>query len=144
MAQAVYYRDPQAAIAWLCTAFDFEIRLKVEGANGEIVHSELTYGDGMVMVGGTGRTDPKKEPWQKLQTSPLDAGGGNTQSVCVFVDDCDAHHARAVEHGANIIRAPRTEDYGDDYWSDRTYGATDPEGHLWWFMQRVKTSGKEA
>ena len=27
---------------------------------------------------------------------------------------------------------------GDDYWTDRSYGALDPEGHLWWFMQRIK------
>ena len=24
------------------------------------------------------------------------------------------------------------------YWSDRTYRAEDPEGHQWWFMQRVR------
>jgi uncharacterized glyoxalase superfamily protein PhnB len=54
------------------------------------------------------------------------------------VDDVDAHHARALAAGAEIFREPKTEDYGDDYWSDRSYGAYDPEGHIWFFMQRMR------
>ena len=42
-------------------------------------------------------------------------------------------------HGAKIVYEPTTTDYGDDYWADRGYAAVDPEGHLWWFLQRVKT-----
>jgi uncharacterized glyoxalase superfamily protein PhnB len=137
MASSVYYDEPASAIDWLCKAFGFEVRLKVEGEAGEIVHSELTYGDGMVMVGGTGQRDPAKEAWQARQVSPRKAGG-NTQSICLFVDDVDAHCAHARAHGAEVCREPKTDDYGDDYWSDRTYGALDPEGHLWWFMQRLK------
>jgi uncharacterized glyoxalase superfamily protein PhnB len=142
MAQSVYYDDPRAAIAWLCSAFDFEVRLKVEGSEGEIVHSELTYGEGLVMVGGTGTRDANKEAWQARQMSPKSASGRNTQSICIFVDDVDAHCAKAVAHGATIHREPKTDDYGDDYWSDRTYGATDPEGHMWWFMQRLRSGTK--
>jgi len=29
-------------------------------------------------------------------------------------------------------------DYGDDYWADRSYGCLDPEGHSWWFTQRIR------
>lgn len=141
LCQSLYYDDPARAIEWLCNAFGFELRLKVEGDDGDIVHSELTYGEGLVMVGCTGRTDAGKEAWQAHQVSPKSIQGGNTQSICVFVDDVDAHCARAREHGASIHREPKTQDYGDDYWTDRSYGATDPEGHMWWFMQRVR-SGK--
>jgi uncharacterized glyoxalase superfamily protein PhnB len=129
----VFYDDPRAAIDWLCQAFGFEVRLKVEGDGGKIVHSELLFGDGVVMVAGT----QGDEPWQKLYRSPKNIGGGITQALAFFVDDADQHHARAVAAGAKIIREPRTDDYGADYWSDRTYGATDLEGHLWWFMQRI-------
>ena len=139
MSQSLYYQDPAAAIDWLCKAFDFEVRLKVEGEPGEIVHSELTYGDGLIMVGGTGRTDPGKEAWQQRQKSPKDLDGANTQALCIFVDDVDAHCERARNAGASIYREPETSDYGDDYWSDRSYGALDLEGHMWWFMQRMKT-----
>ena len=40
--------------------------------------------------------------------------------------------------GATIAMEPATTDYGEDYWSDRTYEAIDPEGHHWWLMQRLR------
>jgi uncharacterized glyoxalase superfamily protein PhnB len=139
MSSSVFYDDPAAAISWLCRAFGFELQLKVEGDDGAIVHSELVFGGGLVMVGGTGRTDAGKESYQQTQLSPKSLGGAHTQALCIFVDDVDAHCARARAAGAVIFREPETSDYGDDYWSDRTYGAQDPEGHPWWFMQRLKT-----
>jgi uncharacterized glyoxalase superfamily protein PhnB len=54
ISSAVFYDDPAAAIEWLCRAFDFEVRLKVEGEGGTIEHSELVFGDGLIMVGGAG------------------------------------------------------------------------------------------
>ncbi len=133
ISSSVYYDDPSAAIDWLCQAFGFEVRLKVEGDNGAIVHSELTFGEGLLMVGGTGG----EQPYQALYRSPKTAGG-ITQALALFVDDVDAHCARAVAAGAKLLREPTTSDYGDDYWTDRSYGALDPEGHLWWFMQRLR------
>ena len=40
--------------------------------------------------------------------------------------------------GATIVSEPATQDYGEDYWADRSYQARDPEGHHWWFMQRLR------
>lgn len=137
--QSIYYRDPAAALAWLGRAFGFELRLKVEDDAGGIVHSELTYGDALFMIGGTGRDDAGKEAWQALQRSPAEVGGANTQAVCIFVDDVDAHCEVARAAGAKVVREPVTNDYGDDHWTDRSYGCLDPEGHLWWFMQRLRS-----
>lgn len=131
---AMYYRDPHAALDWLCRAFGFEVELKVEGDGGQLVHSELKLGEALVMVGGEGG----KEPWQAMQRSPRSLAGAVTTSACLFVDDVDAHHARAVAAGGKVMREPVTSDYGDDYWTDRSYGVLDPEGHLWWFMQRIR------
>ena len=49
-----------------------------------------------------------------------------------------AHCARARQAGARIVAEPEVHDYGDAYWADRSYGAIDPEGHLWWFSQRLR------
>lgn len=138
LSASVFYDDPRAAIDWLCKAFGFEIRLKVEGDDGTIVHSELVFGEALVMVGGTGSRDPSKDASERLAASPRSLNGANTGALCLFVDDTDAHAARAKSAGAGIVREPTTSDYGDDYWSDRSYGATDLEGHLWWFMQRIR------
>jgi uncharacterized glyoxalase superfamily protein PhnB len=135
---SVYYDDPKAAIDWLCKAFGFEVRLLVEGEGGRVEHSELQFADGLVMVGTASTGNPEKEAWQKLYASPKSHGGKNTQGLAIFVDDVDAHCDRARAAGAEIIREPVTNDYGDDYWTDRSYGALDPEGHLWWFMQRIR------
>lgn len=69
---------------------------------------------------------------------------GNTQSLMLYVDDVDSHCEQARAHGAKIIDEPKVHDYGEDYWSDRCYGATDPEGHMWWFTQRLRGPGKLA
>ncbi|MFO0568092.1 MAG: VOC family protein [Polyangiaceae bacterium] len=135
---SVYYEDPSAAIDWLCRAFGFEVRLKVEGENGRIEHSELEFCDGLIMVGTASVGSAEKEAYQRHYASPRALGGKHTQGLAIFVDDVDAHAERARAEGARIFREPRTDDYGDDYWSDRTYGALDPEGHVWWFMQRVR------
>ena len=37
LSSSVFYDDPRAAIDWLCRAFGFELRLKVEGDDGAIV-----------------------------------------------------------------------------------------------------------
>ena len=46
LSSAIVYRDAAAAIDWLCDAFGFGVRIKVEGENGRIEHCELEYGDG--------------------------------------------------------------------------------------------------
>ena len=137
LSSSVFYQDAQAAIDWLCRAFGFAVRLKVEGEGGRIEHSELTYGEGLIMVGQEGGSSTER-PWKALMRSPRSVDGANTQCLMLFVDDADAHCAYARQHGARIVEEPATHDYGDDYWADRSYGALDPEGHLWWITQRVR------
>lgn len=142
ISSALFYQDPARAIDWLCEAFGFEVRLKIEGPGGRIEHSELSFGDGLIMVGAEGGKSSRELPLPSM--SPRAVGGTNTQSLCVCVDDVDAHAAHARAAGAIIREEPTTHDYGDDYWTDRTYRAEDLEGHQWWFMQRVRDPGQRA
>jgi uncharacterized glyoxalase superfamily protein PhnB len=134
ISSAVFYDDPTAAINWLCRAFGFEVRLKIEGEGGSIEHSELVFDGGLIMVGAAGGD----RPGQEHMISPKAVGGGNTQVLCLYVDDVDAHYARARSAGARIFRDVANSDYGGEYPVDRTYGAVDPEGHQWFFMQRLR------
>ena len=141
---ALFYSDPKKAIDWLGRAFGFEVRLLVEGAGGRVEHSELEYGDGLIMVGGVGPGYEKHgQAWRQRIASPGMVGGRSTANLAVHIDDADAHCARAREAGAEIFYEPQTTDYGEGYWADRSYGAFDLEGHAWWFMQRVSTSQKQ-
>ena len=133
ISSSLTYNEAAKAIDWLCTAFGFEVQLKVEADNGKIAHSELVLGGGMVMVGDD--HEGKGRSWRK---APKDLGGANTQTLCVYVDDVDAHCTRARNAGATIVKEPTTTDYGDGYWVDRSYECIDHEGHHWWFMTRIE------
>jgi uncharacterized glyoxalase superfamily protein PhnB len=133
---AVVYVDAAAAIDWLCDAFGFQVRLKVEGENGRIEHCELEYGDGLIMIAQESRNDARG--WRKALRSPRSVDGANTQSLMFFVDDAKAHCEHARARGARIVDEPTMHDYGADYWADLSYGAIDPEGHIWWITQRVR------
>ena len=135
ISSSLYYPDANAAIAWLCNAFGFEVRLKIDGPDNTVAHSELTFGRGVIMVSGGGKqSDAVKAHLQP----PTAAGGMNTQNLFVYVDDIDAHHARAVAAGATDATLPSDVDYGEGYWADRGYGAKDIGGHSWWFAQRIR------
>ena len=50
------YRDAGAAIEWLIKVFGFEKKVAYTAENGDVMHAELTYGNGMIML-GTSRND---------------------------------------------------------------------------------------
>ena len=114
------YRDAPAAITWLKEAFGFTENMVVPGPDGTIAHAQLSLGNGMVMVGS------ERDDELSLRI-PCDFGGV-TQSIYVVVEDTDAHYARAVAAGAEIVRELEDTPYGS-----RDYSARDPEGHLWNF-----------
>ncbi len=140
ISSALFYDDAAKAIDWLCDAFGFTCRLRVEGDDGRIEHSELELAGGLVMIGSVSAKADRPVPLSCR--SPKALGGWNTQSLCVVIDDVDAHCERARAAGAVIAEEPATTDYGPEYWADRTYRAIDPEGHQWWFMQRVRDQGQ--
>ncbi|HEY4772269.1 MAG TPA: VOC family protein [Steroidobacteraceae bacterium] len=137
---AIFYDDALGAIDWLCRAFDFEVRIKVLGKDGRLAHSELSYGDGVIMV-AQGATSGGAS--RRVTRSPQSLDGANTQSLMLYVDDVDAHCARARSAGAVIDAEPSLHDYGEEYWADRSYGCRDLEQHHWWFSQRVRTATKK-
>ncbi|MEP7307987.1 MAG: VOC family protein [Acidobacteriota bacterium] len=51
----------------------------------------------------------------------------------IYVDDVDAHYAQARASGAVIVTELEDKPYGD-----RTYAATDLEGHQWHFAQHTR------
>ncbi len=104
------YRDPRAAIEFLCDAFGFERHELHEGDDGELQHVELRLGDDVIMPTDTRMGEP---------------GHAHTY---VVVADADAHHDRAKAAGAQVTAELRDTDYGS-----RDYAARDPEGNSWYF-----------
>jgi uncharacterized glyoxalase superfamily protein PhnB len=119
------YRDAPAAIEWLCKAFGFEKQLVVPGEDGTIAHAQLSFGNGMIMLGSVLKAET---PFGRLMKHPDEIGGAETQSAYVVVADADAIYARAKAAGAKIALEIQDEDYGG-----RGFSCHDLEGHLWNF-----------
>jgi uncharacterized glyoxalase superfamily protein PhnB len=121
----LHYHDGAAAIAFLTRAFGFETKLSVPAPDGHIVHAELAFGPGIVMVGSG---DEGAETW-----------GSQKQAQHVWVEDPDRHFAAAKSAGAKILQPPR-----DTPWGSRGYYVRDVEGLLWGFSNyrpgRLKAS----
>ncbi|MEW2132440.1 VOC family protein [Streptomyces sp. NPDC005435] len=114
----VLYADAKAAIAQLTEALGFTELTVYESEDGTVLHAELAQGNGAVMLGSKGRGGV-------FDSVMKDAGPAG---VYIVVDDVDAHHQRAVEHGVEILMPPTDQDYGS-----RDYMARDAEGNVWSF-----------
>jgi len=119
------YRDAPAAIEWLCNTFGFEKHLVVPNSDGTIAHAQLSFGNGMVMLGSVLNEETE---FGRLMKQPDEIGGGQTQSSYVVVTDADAVYASAKAAGAKIVMEIKDEDYGG-----RGFSCLDQEGHLWNF-----------
>ncbi len=126
---ALSYDDAPAMIEFLCRAFGFEERFRLDMPDGSIGHASLYYDDSELT----------------LATAYPEGGLGGPgdlahlhSSVMVYVDDVDAHHAHAAAAGAEILQPPEDQFYGD-----RVYRAKDPEGGLWMFHQPIEAIDPE-
>ncbi len=100
LSSAVFYQDAKTAYRWLEDAFGFEPAFVLLDADGNLGHSEMTFGDSVVMIG---------TEWSDDHKSPKSVGGKNTQTVHVQLahgEDVDAHCAHAREAGAEILQEP--------------------------------------
>lgn len=117
------YRNAPAAIEWLCQAFGFERHLVVPGENGTIAHAQLTFGNGMIMLGSVNDNESGR-----LMKQPGEIGRAETQTSYIVVPDADAHYARAKAAGAEIVL-----DIVDHGYGGRGYTCRDLEDHIWSF-----------
>lgn len=118
LAVAVYYAKPATATRWLIDAFGFDMPGTVpddDSADGWI---EFHVGDAAVII--------RKQPGE------VPEGAAPTHVPWVFVDDVDAHLARAQANGATIVHPMEQHGY-------RAYVAADLEGNRWTFAQARPT-----
>jgi uncharacterized glyoxalase superfamily protein PhnB len=117
------YEDLGAALAFLTRAFGFREISRMVSPDGELLHANIEFADGVIGIGGQGAHGA---------VSPQ-RGGVESQYISVFVADVDAHLRHARASGARIASGPY-----DHAWGERSYEALDPEGHRWRFRQRTR------
>jgi uncharacterized glyoxalase superfamily protein PhnB len=118
----VSYRNPVEACAWLSRVFGFT--------------ENYRYGDpvsGIQMYLGQAYRMLHRVRAGSLRPAQL---GYGTQMLTVFVEDADAHYARAVAEGATIV-----EELHETIYGERQYGVVDLDGHKWLFSRHAKDVG---
>jgi uncharacterized glyoxalase superfamily protein PhnB len=129
------YEDAAAAIDWLCRAFGASENREARsvGADGAIAHAELDLEGSTIFLAtpsgyvGSQRHRESCQLERRMHDNPWVIDG-----LFVEVEDVEAHHVRAVEGGATILRTP--EEPGIGYC---IYTAEDLEGHRWMFGERL-------
>jgi uncharacterized glyoxalase superfamily protein PhnB len=116
------YRNAMEMIAWLCRAFGFEKQAVFAGPDNVVMHAQLTFGNGMIMIGSVNNGSPAS----KLMKQPDEIGGAETQTAYLVVTDIDAIHASAKNAGAKMVIDLEEKAHGG-----KAFTCCDPEGHIW-------------
>jgi uncharacterized glyoxalase superfamily protein PhnB len=116
------YEDVAAAVVWLERAFGFRERTFVRHTrpDGRVGRTQMDVLDSVITLG-----EPSVHAGSPRQ--------GASSMLYVYVDDVDDHYARARAAGTAIVL-----ELADRPWGDRTYQATDLEGHPWIFAQHLR------
>ena len=116
------YRNAMEMIAWLCRALGFEKQAVYAGPDGVVMHAQLTFGNGMIMIGSVNNGTPAS----KLMKQPDEIGGAETQASYLVVTDIDAIYASARNAGAKMVIDLEEKVHGG-----KAFSCADPEGHIW-------------
>ena len=118
LALAVYYPKPATAARWLADAFGLTPTNPIPDSDSERAWIEFHVGNCSLLVFGLGSASGGPEP----------APAAGTHVPWLFVDDLDAHFARAVARGADVVEGIHSHGY-------RAYVAKDPDGYTWTIAQ---------
>lgn len=117
------FRDSVAAIEFYKKAFGAKELSRMPSPDGKGTwHAEIRIGDSVLFMNDEAPQNPIKAP---------SAERPSTSALHLYVKDCDATMARAVEAGATIAM-PAT----DMFWGDRMGGLVDPFGVNWGIATR--------
>jgi PhnB protein len=105
------------AIDWYVRVFAATELFRIPGPDGKVGHAELRIGDSMLMLA---------DAFPQMGAVAPAPGDASSVSLMVYVPDCDAVFARAVEGGAKVLRPLATQFYGD---RNGTFSC--PFGHKW-------------
>jgi uncharacterized glyoxalase superfamily protein PhnB len=118
----IAYRNVAEAIAWLGRSFGF---LEHYRYGDPVAGAQMHLGPAHIMLRGARGATPARL-------------GYGTQSLTVFVEDVDAHYARAKAAGAKIVEELHETEYGE-----RQYGVEDLDGHHWLFSRHARDVSPE-
>lgn len=112
------------AISFYEKAFGAKEKFRMSGPDGRIQHAEIQIGDSVVMMAD--------EAPQMDVFSPAHFGGSPV-SLLIYTEQCDAMYDQALKAGAESLREPADQPYGD-----RMSGVKDPFGYRWYIATHIQ------
>ncbi|HET6330895.1 MAG TPA: VOC family protein [Holophagaceae bacterium] len=118
-----YYTVEGAAafLDFLKAAFGAEVVRRHDREDGGVGNAELRIGTSMIMVSDA------RDPWKPM---PM--------SAYLYVEDADAVYRAAMAAGAASLYEPT-----DMFYGDRSGGAQDAWGNVWWIGTRIEDVSEE-
>ena len=117
----LWVRSIEDSVAFYQEQLGFTLRFAMTGDGGRMLHASVSNGDVVLML-GDGADRPR--------------GGG--AELYTYADDVDAYYERVRRAGASL-----TQEITDQYWGDRTFTVTDPDGYVLTFAQTVRAFDPE-
>jgi PhnB protein len=124
----IVVNDGAKAIEFYKAVFGAKVLTRNDMPDGTVAHCELQIGDSILQLGDANPAWGMDSPNPELITA----------SLVLYVEDCDAVVARAVEAGA-VIREPLSVFLT----GDRYASIADPFGRRWSIMTRVEDVSRE-
>jgi PhnB protein len=112
-------QDADGLINFMTKTFGAEETFRSGPGSEGGLHCEVKIGDSMLMVGGGGAG-------MKWRGTPMPS------AFHIYVPDCDAVYARALEAGAASIHEPMDQFYGE-----RSAAVKDAAGNFWYIATRL-------
>ena len=108
-------------IDFLKQSFNAEQRDLMKTPDGRISHAEVKIGDSIIML---------SDPNQEFKAMP--------SMTYLYLEDVDAAYKRALQAGANSVKPPTNQFYGD-----RNATVRDPTGNIWGIATHVEDISPE-
>lgn len=118
-------RNAEATLDFYQRAFGFEKKDVMLNPEGQIMHAEMTWQDGMIMFAPEGA-------WGSESKTPASSQTQCPVGLYVYCEDVDALFAKAKEEGAEVASELETM-----FWGDRMCRLIDHEGYIWSFATNV-------
>lgn len=108
-------------IKFIERAFEGKVKFTMKSDEGVIVHSEMFVGNSIIMISdSTEEFKPVKSLFH------------------LYVENADSVFKKAIEAGAESIREPENQFYGD-----RSGGVKDKWGNQWWISTHIEDVSDE-
>jgi PhnB protein len=117
-------RNASQAIAFYQRVFGAQEKLRLTEPTGRVGHAELDFGGTILML---------SDEYPELGFRGPQSIGAVTSSIHLHVDDADALIQKALDAGAELVRAP-----ADHFYGERSGTVRDPFGHEWMIGHNIE------